>query len=146
MKKLIRALPLLLLCACLTAPALADVIWEPMDDFYFEHYDECVRADEEFTPAADTVLYDSPVKAAVSGALPAGQTVGIPLTWTDPRGHVWGYVELWREGQTVRGWLDLTSPGARPAAVPQSPVVLAAAGVMAAAVVAILLVPGKRRK
>lgn len=97
MKKLYLTLLCVLLAAVLTAPALADVIWEPDDDFYTAHYDEC-QLDQAFYEAkADAVIQMSPEDDAVLETVPAGETVYVSFTWNG-----WGYGEL------TGGWVDLS--------------------------------------
>ncbi len=115
MKKLFSLLMCLLLTAALAAPALADVLWEPADDFYSEHYNECARSDEGFMAQSDTVLWKSPEDDTPAGTLTAGQTVRTPFTWTDSRGDEWGYVEFRVDDGWIQGWINLTHPDELPA-------------------------------
>ena len=146
MKKLVSLLLCLWMAAALAGPGLADVLWEPMDDFYCEHLEECVRSDEGYYAAEDTVLWVSPVERRPSGILPAGESVPTPVMWTDSRGHQWGCVEVYREDGLLQGWIDLTEPGGNPAPLPQSRGVLIAAGVLALGAAAVLLWPRKKDK
>ena len=145
MKKLFALFLCLLLAAALTAPALADVLWEPMDDFYFEHMDECRPTDEEFLAEADTPIYYSPQNAAQGGVISAGDTQTVRYVWTDSRGYDWGYVEFWKDGAMTNGWISLTDSGARPAPAAQTlPVVLTVCVLAAAAILIVFIKPKKR--
>ena len=99
MKKLLT----LFFCAVLVlgtaVPALADVIWEPMDGFYMAHADECEYLDGSYEAREDAPLRESPDKSAGTNAVPAGETVHISYGWQG-----WGYVEsTWGDG-----WVELT--------------------------------------
>ena len=145
MKKLFALFLCLLLAASLSAPALADMIWEPMDDFYFEHMEECRRIDEEFLAEADTPIYYSPQNATTAGVIPAGDTQLVTYVWTDSRGYDWGYVEYWKDGAMTSGWISLTVSDAVPLHATQTlPVVLLVCALAAAAVVIVLIKPKKR--
>ena len=97
MKKLCSLLLCVLLAAGLAGPALADVIWEPDDDFYTAHYDECTLVQADFEAQTDTAIQKSPEDAAVLETVPAGETVYVSFLW-----HGWGYAE------TTGGWVDLS--------------------------------------
>ena len=147
MKKLVSLLLCLLAAAALAGPACADVIWEPNDDFYLEHYDECVLTHyEDYHASEDTVLWVSPVERREAGVIPAGEVVGVTVKWTDDRGHQWGYVELWQDDDTTAGWIDMTEPDEPPAPRSQTRGVLIAAGVLALGAAAVLLWPRKKDK
>ena len=143
MKKLLTLFLCLLLAASLPTAALADLIWEPMDDFYFDHMDECRRIDEEFLAEADTPIYESPQNAAQSGVIRAGETQQITYVWTDSRGIDWGYVEYWKDGM-IHGWISLADPGAKPAPATQTLPVVLTVCVLAAAAILILFIKPKK--
>ena len=145
MKKAFSLFLCLLLLAVLPTAALADLIWEPMDDFYFEHMDECRRIDEDFLAEADTPIYFSPQNATRGGVIRAGETQTVTYVWTDGRGLDWGYVEYWQDGSMVHGWISLADSGARPAPAAQTlPVVLIVCALAAVAVVIVFIKPKKR--
>jgi len=144
MKRILALLFSLLLVTALTAPALADVIWEPMDDFYFDHYDECRREESPFTAETDTTLYRSPEDPTTVGVLAAGTTQQILVRWTAPSGDEWGYIEYYDDGW-VNGWISLSDPGAAPKAALQTTPVVLTVGALAAAAIVILLIRPKKR-
>ncbi len=146
MKKPVFAIVCLLLLCALAVPAAADVIWEPDDDFYYDHWDECVYSDSFYTAAEDTTIWDSPQNRQPIGTVPAETTVETPYLWTDARGDKWGYVELRRNGSWVSGWINTTDPEAGPLQAFQPLPVLIASGVIAVGVIAILLVPVRKKK
>lgn len=102
MKKMICAL----LTACLlSVSALADVIWEPNDDFYQKHYEECeylgrsyyANGQEGFVRAFET----PEAKKTVETCLENGTELYVSFTM-EYEGETWGVVEL-GEGKT--GWV-----------------------------------------
>jgi len=144
MKRIFALFFCLLLAAALTAPALADVIWEPMDDFYFEHYDECRLEESPFTAETDTPLCRSPEDPTSVGVLAAGTTQTIRVRWTAPSGDEWGYVEYYADGW-INGWVNLSDPGAAPKAALQTTPVVLTVGALAAAAIIILFIRPKKR-
>lgn len=132
MKKPLSLLFCLFLLAALSVPALADLIWEPSDSFYFEHFDECSLIDLSYTTTADTALYESPEDASVVAVFPAGEEIWVSCVWTDAEGDEWGYVELYNEGWT-QGWMNLTHPDAAPSPAFPTLVVMLVVVVVAAA-------------
>lgn len=99
MKKLISLALCVLLAAALAVPVLADVIWEPTNRFYFDHYDECTRAEANYEAQTDADIRNNPQKRASGGTVPAGAVVFVSYAWKG-----WGYVET-RYGD---GWVDLS--------------------------------------
>ena len=145
MKKAFALFLCMLLAAALTAPAMADLIWEPADNFYFEHMDECRRIDEEFLAEENTFLYKSPQDATRTGVIPAGESQLVSYVWTDSRGYDWGYVEFWKDGAMTHGWVSLSVSDAAPLHATQTlPVVLIVCALAAAAVVIVFIRPKKR--
>ena len=113
MKKFFALLLCLLLAAALTIPAAADVIWEPYDNFYFDHFGECDLTGQSFTTTQDTALYESPEDSTVICVFPAGEEIWVSCVWHSDSGDEWGYVELYDDGWT-QGWFDMTHPDASP--------------------------------
>lgn len=144
MKKFITLLFCLLLTAALTAPALADVLWMPDDNFYFEHMDECRLEEGVFTAEADTKLYRSPEDASPVAVLSAGTTKDVGCYYTDKSGNEWAYIEYY-EDAWVRGWVNLSDPGAAPKAALQTTPVVLTVGALAAAAIVILFIRPKKR-
>lgn len=144
MKKLLTLFLCLLLAAALTAPALADVIWEPMDDFYFEHMDECRMDEADYTFEADVTLYKSPEDPTAVRVVPAGETRQILCRWTGRNGDEWGYIEYYDNGW-VNGWFNLSQPGGAPAHPTATLPVVLTVCVLAAAAILILFIKPKKR-
>ena len=145
MKKLLSLLFCLLLTAAATAPALADLIWEPMDDFYFEHYDECRLEEGTFTAEEETKLYRSPENSAPTAILAPGTTKDVGCYYTAENGDEWAYLEYYDDGVWVKGWVNVTVPGAAPRAKLQTlPVILTASALAAVTIVVLFIRPKKR--
>ena len=103
MKKL-----LCMLCAvCLLAvTASADLIWEPDNNFYRTHADQCERLDRSFyTNSAEggVVLYEKPGGKDIA-VLKNGEAYRVSFTY-EKDGTVWGVVTHGENRQT--GWLDM---------------------------------------
>ena len=105
-----------LLCLCLATLLLlanlptvrADVIFEPMDDeFYEEHRDECHFHDRYYTaqgPDGDVTVYESPISDRVVKTVKNGETIWISHIYTDPKGIQWGCTGTWSEDS---GWVPM---------------------------------------
>ena len=115
MKKLITLALAVLLALTAAAPALADLIWMPDDDFYNDHINECSYSSETYRAAVDTPICFSPQNGTRAGVIPAGETVYIDWIWTDSRGCDWGYVEYAGTEYVTKGWINVTNPGVGPA-------------------------------
>ena len=97
MKKTLHLLLSLLCCAALLAPAaLADVIWEPEDDFYAAHRDECEYLYRRYAangPEGYLTLWKSPGSTAQAANLPNGEVLSCTWLYTAPGGELWGGAE-----------------------------------------------------
>jgi hypothetical protein len=76
----------------------ADVAWEPEDDFYKRHAQECrlVREKDLIAngPGGSITIWESPVSDKEVGTKENGSEVYVEYTYTDKRGHEWGIVPL----------------------------------------------------
>lgn len=100
MKRLFSLVLTVLTACCLAAPAFADVIWEPEDDFYQRHADECELLQRSFYtngPEGYVDLFRSPESSSVTGQMENGEKLYIYWRYQD-----WGYVE-----GDVTGWAPL---------------------------------------
>jgi hypothetical protein len=101
-------LAFVLLCGFLAVPARADVIFEPMDDFYEAHREDCVYHCRSYTangPNGSVKVYKSPVIDQVQAELDNGQTVYISWVYTGSDGIAWGYWEEWELQKS--GWIPM---------------------------------------
>lgn len=106
LKKLLALTLACLMLTILTLPAAADVIYEPEDNFYKTHSDECVYNNYRryLTNGEDgyVYLYQSPVSDLTVKAYPNGETVNISYLYTSPEGEVWGILG------DDSGWFDMS--------------------------------------
>ena len=97
-----------LLAVCLlSAAALADVIWEPDDDFYRQHSEDCEYLGRSYYvngPEGGAALYQNPGGGYVR-VVENGVPLYISFTYTDLGGTLWGVAEYGDAGDT--GWVDM---------------------------------------
>lgn len=105
-----------LFCLCLVALLLlvnlptvrADVIFEPLDDeFYDEHRDECDYHDRSYIangPNGDITIYESPISDRVVKTVKNGETLWISYVYTAPDGIQWGCTSNWNDDG---GWIPM---------------------------------------
>lgn len=120
MKTTRTAALLLALMLCLSlCPAYADVIWEPNDDFYLEHYENCTHVDRSFTALEDVKLYETPLSDRVVCTIAKGTKLLVSFVY-DPTDY--GYVQFTEEkdgsiqpsyaysadGYSYKGWVDMS--------------------------------------
>ncbi len=101
----------LALCAALLGgSALADVVWEPPDDFYASHADECEYLFREYTangPEGYLTLWKAPDSTVQKTNVPNGEVVGSSWLYTDPSGEEGGGTQ-YGEKETDWGWFKLS--------------------------------------
>lgn len=103
-----KAILTLILCAalilCLAASALADVIYEPSDDFYYSHMEDCGHVNRTFYANAPSgeAAYAAKPGGETTGAYPNGREVYVSATYEDGDGAQWGYAEIFDTGE--KGW------------------------------------------
>lgn len=108
MKKIITAGMVLLCClALVNIPVRADVIWEPVNDFYEAHSDECEYINRYYIINGydgQTDAYESPVSDRKVTTLSNGQGVWIYFSYTDKKGNKWG---LYDDANGGVGWIPM---------------------------------------
>lgn len=112
-----KRLPLLLLALlmipALLTSALADVLWEPYgNSFYEKHRDDCVYESRSYLAnGADgyVTFYSAPGSGSESFNLPNGDTVSIGFTYDD-NGTVWGVGEYRVQKGDGYSWYDGWAP------------------------------------
>jgi len=107
-KLLISFFVVLLTVAGYSTPALADVVFEPMNsDFYNKHSDECYTCERVYIvngPDGTVTIYKSPETNKVEGTLNNGDSIMVQYIYTG--GEVeWGYVENWSTNSY--GWVPM---------------------------------------
>ena len=107
MKNMKQLLCGLLAVCLLSATALADVIWEPDDDFYQQHSEDCEYLGRSYYvngPEGGAALYQNPGGGYVR-VVENGVPLYISFTYTDLGGTLWGVAEYGDAGDT--GWVDM---------------------------------------
>ena len=96
MKKILTVLSVLLLSLCMHLPVRADVIFEPYDDFFEAHRDECESTliGRRYTPAGEkgTEVFASPESDSVVETLPFDAIFWSNTTYTNSAGS-WYYFQ-----------------------------------------------------
>lgn len=109
MKRLISLICAVMLAVCCIVSASADVIFEPNDNFYEDHREDCVRNERNYTaagPNGDVTVYQSPESDKVMAVFPNGEILYISYIYTDAAtGIQWGYYENWETN--VTGWVPM---------------------------------------
>jgi len=106
MKRCVTLVLALTLSLALALPALADVIYEPEDDFYRDHAKECSYENRFYLtngPEGYVTAYTSPVsdRAVVNTA--NGTETLVSYVWEGG----WGLATLQAEGEWVEAWLPM---------------------------------------
>ena len=107
MKKLWMLCLTLLTAVLLTAPAFADILWEPSDDeFYLRHRDECspvVRGFYANGPEGFVTLWDAPGGSVVEAQYENGTRLCVYWQYKD-----WGCITVFMEkGKHIDGWVPM---------------------------------------
>lgn len=96
-------------CWVLSAmPVKADVIWEPDDNFYNEHREDCQYVNRNFTangPDGEVIVYKSPENPKVVDTWENGFKAYISHVYTDEDGNEWGIYENYETD--VMGWVPM---------------------------------------
>ena len=97
------------ICWMLSAmPAKADAIWEPNDNFYNEHREDCKYVNRTFIangPDGEVIVYKSPENPMVAGTWENGFKAYISFVYTDEDGNEWGIYENYETD--VMGWVPM---------------------------------------
>lgn len=90
--------------------AFADVIYEPTDEFYEKHRNECVHENEVYSamgPENCAVFYKSPENKKINFTLENGESIRIIEIYTDKKDISWGYADSYKENRAVSGWVPM---------------------------------------
>ena len=97
MKKSITLFLCLLFTVISGMVACADVIWEPDDNFYTNHYKDCVSMNRSFTAngaSGNITVWENPNSDRQVASVINGSTFVVSFTYTDSDGVVWGVVQF----------------------------------------------------
>jgi len=109
MKKV--ALVLAVVCMVLslgTVPVCADVIYEPDDQFYYEHMSSCSNENRVYIangPGGEVTLYENPESSEVQGKSDNGTELYVSVLYKDKDGNEWAQVEQF--DTNIGGWIPL---------------------------------------
>ena len=99
---------LLLITLMLPVTALADVIYEPFDNFYEQHRDECTYVGRNYTadgPNGDLTVYTSPTNSDIKKTYPNETALYISYTYQAPDGTLWACCDNWEDN--ITGWVPM---------------------------------------
>lgn len=105
MKKLWTMLLLTAMLAALTAPACADVLWEPENSFYEKYHDDCEYLGRRYmvnSPDGFITVWDAPDGSRVLGQFTNGTKLWVYWLYEN-----WGIIAYYGEEETVEGWVDM---------------------------------------
>ena len=106
MKRLWTCLLTLVTLLALTPAARADVLWEPDNNFYEKHADECTYIGRSYYangPEGFVTLYDAPGGSIVEGQYRNGFTLHVYFKYED-----WGCITVFGDEGQVDGWAPLS--------------------------------------
>ncbi len=86
----------------------ADVIFEPDDDFYSSHRDECEHVERSFTATENVNSLNKPNGSTVKCRFDEGDTISISYIYKDSKGIVWGVADYSEKlGSDAKGWIPM---------------------------------------
>ena len=92
-KLLCTGLCMLAFAFLLPMSARADAIFEPQNQFYLRHQEDCEYLNRTCTAREDTVLWKTPNSAFEKGVLEKGEPVYVSVVYTDKKGLKWGLTD-----------------------------------------------------
>ena len=104
MKRILSCALTFLMLLALTAPAFADMIWEPDNSFYKKHQGECTYINRSYYangPEGFVTLWDAPNGGVVEGQYQNGEILHVYHQYQD-----WGCITVFDEKQ-VSGWVPM---------------------------------------
>lgn len=94
----------LLLLLALAAPAYADLVWEPLDNQFFEQHG-CSYEDRSYRangPEGFVTAWDAPDGSVVQAQYQNGEALWVGYTWQG-----WALINRWEDNKEVSGWVPL---------------------------------------
>lgn len=105
MRRWMTALLALLLLALPCAVAMADIPWEPYDDFRDRHDKDCENSYRNYIAAEDIEVWTDPETPTVLWTIEEGEDVYTYCTYKDDRRILWGMIATREYGDV--GWVPL---------------------------------------
>ena len=105
MKKIVSMLSLIFAVMLCVQTVHADVIWEPENQFYEKHRNNCELVEREYVangPDGKVIVYVDPKTAQEVGSYENGESTWITWVYTDKDGVAWGCPNAMEEG-----WLPM---------------------------------------
>ncbi len=103
MKKLVSSLLIAILALTFALSVSADVIFEPEDNFYTNHSDECKLMERSFVATETVYSVNEPNSSVIYGKVNSGDEIYISHTYEDNNGIVWGLISF----SDVSGWIPM---------------------------------------
>lgn len=107
MRRFFSGLLTLVMLLALSAPAYADIMWEPGDDrFYESHRDQCeynTRSYYANGPDGFVTLWDAPNGSMVKAQYENGEILWVGYTYQGK----WALVSQWEDGKETSGWVPM---------------------------------------
>ncbi len=96
------------MCSFMPLRVNADLIWEPSDDFYWNHAQECEYVGTDYLTNGKegyVNLYKEPGSDKVVATIKNGRRFYVGFSWTDKDDKVWAVMSLWNfvpeEGEMI---------------------------------------------
>ena len=106
MKRIPTCILTLLMLFSLTAPAFADIMWEPDDNTFFEkHRRDCAYENRSYYANGKDgfiTLLDAPDGGMVRAQYENGEVLWVGYTYRD-----WALVSRWEDGNSFSGWMPM---------------------------------------
>lgn len=106
MRRFLTCILTLAALLALTAPARADVLWEPSDNpFYDRHREECSIEHRNYLangPEGFVTAWDAPGGSLARAQYENGTNLWVAFLYQD-----WGLISQWEDGEEITGWVPL---------------------------------------
>lgn len=106
MRRFLTCILTLAALLALAAPARMDVLWEPIDNpFYDRHRKECSVEQRTYcanSPEGFVTAWDAPDGSQARGQYENGTNLWVAFLYQD-----WGLISQWEDGEEITGWVPL---------------------------------------